>query len=167
MALSRITEVYGIPSEAELVEFFTQVPLTNESLARALARSFIRYWGGDPEGAAFTIIPRIETLTRNLVVALDRGVYRLQRDQKPGQYPGLGYLLGLLKEHNMDESWHRCVLTVCANPAGGWNLRNEVAHGFVDDVPAPPAAVVLQVALYMWSLHGRDDQSPEGGSPES
>jgi hypothetical protein len=152
MALSRVAEVYGIPSEEELQEFFAQAQLKDESLARALARSFIRYWLGDAEGAALTIIPRIETLARNLVLALDHGVYRLQRDQKPGQYPGLGYLLDVLKEHGMDESWHRCVLTVCANPVGGWNIRNEVAHGFIDDVTAPTAAVVLQIALYMWSL---------------
>ncbi|MGV9990762.1 DUF4209 domain-containing protein [Streptomyces sp. NPDC003374] len=162
-ALTRVFETYGIPSEEELAEFFAQSPLVDDSLAHALARAFIRYWMGDAEGAAFTILPRIETLARNLVIAMDRGVYRLQRDQKPGQYPGLGYLLDILKEHGMDESWHRCVLTICANPAGGWNIRNEVAHGFIDNVSAPAAAVVLQVALYLWSLHGSPE---EAGDPE-
>ncbi|MEU4918956.1 DUF4209 domain-containing protein [Streptomyces parvus] len=158
MALSRISEKYGVPSESELAEFFAQTPLTDENLAYALARSFVRYWMGDAEGAAFTIIPRIETLVRNLVIAMDLGVYRVQRDQKPGQYPGLGYLLDILKDHGMDESWHRCVLTVCANPAGGWNIRNEVAHGFIVNVGIPPAAVVLQVALYLWSLNCISDE---------
>ncbi|MET7893099.1 DUF4209 domain-containing protein [Streptomyces mirabilis] len=166
MALSRIAEIYGIPDEKELAEFFSQAPLADDSLAHALARSFIRYWAGDVEGAAFTILPRIEALTRNLVVAMDRGVYRLQRDRKPGQYPGLGYLLDVLKEHGMDESWHRCVLTVCANPAGGWNIRNEVAHGFIDDMTAPAAAVVLQVAIYLWSLNGRPDDASNAGEAQ-
>ncbi|MGX1268103.1 DUF4209 domain-containing protein [Streptomyces phaeoluteigriseus] len=162
MALSRVADAYGIPSESELAEFFSQTPLTDEDLAHALARAFIRYWAGDAEGAAFTIIPRIETLVRNLVIAMDRGVYRLQRDQKPGQYPGLGYLLDILKAHGMDESWHRCVLTVCANPAGGWNIRNEVAHGFIVNMGMPVAAVVLQIAIYLWSLNGSPDDANDG-----
>ncbi|MGW6308263.1 DUF4209 domain-containing protein [Streptomyces niveus] len=153
MALSRVADTYGIPSEIELTEFFTQAPLADEGLAHALARAFTRYWTGDAEGAAFTIIPRIEAMVRNLVIAMDRGVYRIQRDQKPGQYPGLGYLLDVLKVHGLDDSWHRCILTVCANPAGGWNIRNEVAHGFVDNLGMPAAAVVLQLALYLWSLN--------------
>ncbi|WP_381565346.1 DUF4209 domain-containing protein [Streptomyces eurythermus] len=162
MALSRIADIYGIPSESELAEFFTQAPLTDEDLAHALARAFIRYWMGDAEGAAFTVIPRLETIVRNLVIAMDRGVYRIQRDQKPGQYPGLGYLLDILKDHGMDESWHRCALTVCANPAGGWNIRNEVAHGFIMNVGMPPAAVVLQLAVYLWSLNPNPDDAADG-----
>ncbi|MFG2280338.1 DUF4209 domain-containing protein [Streptomyces asoensis] len=161
MALSRIADTYGIPSESELADFFAQAPLTDEDLAHALARAFIRYWTGDAEGAAFTIIPRIETIVRNLVIAMDRGVYRIQRDQKPGQYPGLGYLLDILKVHGMDESWHRCVLTVCANPAGGWNIRNEVAHGFIPNIGIPPAAVVLQLAVYLWSLNAIQDDAAD------
>ncbi|MEU9215647.1 DUF4209 domain-containing protein [Streptomyces sp. NPDC048376] len=162
MALSRIAEVYGIPSESELAAFFAQAPLTDEDLAHALARAFIRYWMGDAEGAAFTIIPRIETIVRNLVIAMDRGVYRIQRDQKPGQYPGLGYLLDILKTHGLDESWHRCALTVCANPAGGWNIRNEVAHGFTMNMGMPPAAVVLQLSVYLWSLNANPDDAADG-----
>ncbi|MDC7339220.1 DUF4209 domain-containing protein [Streptomyces lydicus] len=162
MALSRIADVYGIPSESDLAEFFAQAPLTDEDLAHALARAFIRYWMGDAEGAAFTIIPRIETIVRNLVIAMDRGVYRIQRDQKPGQYPGLGYLLDILKAHGLDESWHRCALTVCANPAGGWNIRNEVAHGFIMNMGMPPAAAVLQLAVYLWSLNANPDDAADG-----
>ncbi|NDZ77824.1 DUF4209 domain-containing protein [Streptomyces sp. SID10853] len=161
MALSRVADTYGIPTENELAEFFSQAPLTDEDLAHSLARAFIRYWAGDAEGSAFTIIPRIETMVRNLVIAMDRGVYRLQRDQKPGQYPGLGYLLDILKAHGMEESWHRCVLTVCANPAGGWNIRNEMAHGFIDNLGMPAAAVVLQIAIYLWSLHDRPDDGAD------
>lgn len=161
MAVSRIADLYGIPREEDLVAFFTQIPLTAEPLARALARAFVRYWISDFEGAAFTVVPRIETLCRNLVIAMNRGVYRLQRDQKPGQYPGLGYLLDVLKEHGMDESWHRCVLTVCANPAGGLNMRNEMAHGLVEDIGAPYAAIVLQIALYLWSLSPSASDDPD------
>ncbi|MEU3263267.1 DUF4209 domain-containing protein [Streptomyces bacillaris] len=159
-ALHKIAEVYGIPSEEDLTEFFSQGALTGPESAGAIARCFTRYWMGDPEGAAYSAAPRIETLARNLVIELDAGVYRLQRNEKPGQYPGLGVLLGVLREKGLSESWYRNILTVCGNPAGGWNLRNELAHGFIDHAGPPPAALLLQCIVYLWTL-GAEPQSRE------
>ncbi|MFF5766844.1 DUF4209 domain-containing protein [Streptomyces tanashiensis] len=152
LALAKVAEVHGIPSEKELQDFLTSEPLTNPSLAGSISRSLIRYWSGDAEGAAFTIAPRVEALTRELVLAMNAGVYRLQRNEKPGQYPGLAVLLNTLREKGMDESWYRNILTICGNPAGGWNLRNDMAHGFMDNVGSHGAAVLLQAALYLWLL---------------
>lgn len=53
-------------------------------VAAAIARSFIRFFEGDAEGAVYTAIPRIETLTRELVVALDFPTYQTQRVTRPG-----------------------------------------------------------------------------------
>ncbi|MEU7529280.1 hypothetical protein AB0A74_26380 [Saccharothrix sp. NPDC042600] len=61
-----------------------------------IGRAFARFWAGDTEGAAFTITPRIEALARNLLVESDAGIYRVQRNQAPGQYPGLRFLLDKL-----------------------------------------------------------------------
>lgn len=152
MALSKVVEVHGIPSEGELTEFFKGGPLTDGELAASISRAITRFWSGDPEGAAFTIAPKIERLARELVLSVDAGVYRIQRGDKPGQYPGLGYLLGVLRDHNLDESWYRNILTVCGNPAGGWNLRNEMAHGFIDGINYVGAAVLIQSVLYLWLL---------------
>lgn len=151
-ALHKIAESHGIPTEEDLTEFFSQGPLATAELAASIARCFIRYWTGDPEGAAFSAAPKIEALARNLVIGLDAGVYRLQRNEKPGQYPGLGALLGVLREKGFDESWYRNILTICGNPAGGWNLRNDLAHGFIDNAGSPPAALLLQSVVYLWAL---------------
>ncbi|MFJ5267111.1 DUF4209 domain-containing protein [Streptomyces sp. NPDC088358] len=151
-ALHKISEFHGTPSEEDLAEFFSQGPLAESELAASIARCFIRYWTGDPEGAAFSAAPKIEALARNLVIGLDAGVYRLQRNDKPGQYPGLGTLLGVLREKGLDESWYRNILTICGNPAGGWNLRNDLAHGFIDNAGSPPAALLLQSVVYLWAL---------------
>lgn len=151
-ALHKIAEVHGIPTEEDLTEFFSQGALMTPELAASIARCFIRYWTGDPEGAAFSAAPKIEALSRNLVIGLDAGVYRLQRNEKPGQYPGLGVLLGVLREKNLNESWYRNILTICGNPAGGWNLRNDLAHGFIDNAGSPPAALLLQCIVYLWTL---------------
>jgi len=60
-------------------------------VAAAIARSFIRFFEGDAEGAVYyTAIPRIETLTRELVVALDFPTYQTQRVTRPGPVPRTG-----------------------------------------------------------------------------
>ncbi|MGW0564149.1 DUF4209 domain-containing protein [Streptomyces sp. NPDC003016] len=162
IALHRIAETHGVPTEEDLASFFAQGELTDPELASSIARCFIRYWSGDPEGATFTIAPKVETLARNLVLALDAGVYKLQRNEKPGQYPGLGYLLGVLRKKDMDESWYRSILTICGNPAGGWNLRNEIAHGFIPAAGSPAAALLFQCVIYLWSL-GAKPQNVDAG----
>ncbi|MEY9489008.1 hypothetical protein RKD26_004802 [Streptomyces calvus] len=167
--LHKVAEAHGVPSEADLTEFFSQGPLASHELASSISRCFIRFWTGDPEGAIYTIAPKIETLARNIVLSLDAGVYRLQRQEKPGQYPGLASLLSTLRERGLDESWYRNILTICGNPAGGWNLRNELAHGFIIQNPGPPgAAILFQCVMYLWTLGPRqEDGDAESGGPDS
>jgi hypothetical protein len=162
--LHKLGEVHGVPSEADLAEFFSQGPLTSNELASSISRCLIRFWTGDPEGATFTIAPKVETLARNLVLSLDAGVYRLQRQEKPGQYPGLASLLSTLREKGLDESWYRNILTICGNPAGGWNLRNELAHGFIQNSGSPGAAILFQCVMYLWTLGPKqEDGDAESG----
>jgi hypothetical protein len=148
-ALVEVVRKHGIPTLEDLATFLATGPLIDDQLASALARVLLRFWTGDYEGAAFTAAPRIEALARQLVLAVDAGVYQLQRATRPGQYPGLARLLEVLKDRGLDESWYRMMHTVCSNPAGGWNIRNEIGHGFVDDVQAPVAAVLLQALLHL------------------
>jgi hypothetical protein len=158
-ALSEVRSKHGIPTVDDLSAYFAERPGISDGLAGAMARVLQRYWTGDVEGAAFTAAPRIETITRQLVVALNAGVYRLQRNQRPGQYPGLGVLLGVLRERRLDDSWYRYIYTVTCNPAG-MNLRNELSHGFVDNLGTPLAATLIQVMLFLSGL------SPEAaGAP--
>lgn len=164
LALRKIGEVYGVPTEDELSSFLSQKPSLHEDEAELIARSFIRYWTGDFEGAAFVVVPMIERVARNLLVSIDAGIYRLQKEGKPGQYPGLGSLLQSLRERGMDESWYRCVLTSCCNPVGGWNLRNDLSHGFLLGLPSPAVAVLFQIILYMSNLQRSDKESNEHGN---
>jgi hypothetical protein len=164
-ALVGVARKHGTPSEEEVAEFFVTRPLIDGQLAAALARVLVRFWTGDYEGAAFTAAPRVENPARELVIAVDAGVYRLQRENRPGQYPGLGSLLVILRDRGLDESWYRMVHTVCSNPAGGWNIRNEIGHGFVDNVQAPVAAVLIQALLYLSLLS--PGESDTGGSTET
>jgi hypothetical protein len=73
--------------------------------------------------------------------------------------------MATLKDRGLDESWYRMIYTTCCNPAGGWNVRNEILHGFVDEIYAPVAAVLIQALLYLASLTPREDDA--GDQPES
>lgn len=148
-ALLRIPAAHGLPSLDELAAYFARNPLVSTRLAYSLARAFHRWWAGDHEGAALAAAARTETLARELLLAKNHPLYRLQREQKPGQYPGLGYLLSTLADEGLlTDSWHRYLRTALAGPAG-WNLRNELDHGFLDDVGAIEAAVMLQCAAHL------------------
>lgn len=92
-------------------------------------------------------MPRIETLVRNLVLRTDRGIYRLQVEHKPGQYPGLGNLLPILEDdYALPESVARFLSAVLRHP-GGLNVRNLMLHGYVDDPGVGGAALLLHTAL--------------------
>ncbi len=54
------------------------------------------------------------------------------------------------------------VYTVTCNPAG-WNLRNELSHGFIDDVGASIAAMLIQCMLFLRYLSPTAVEEPEQG----
>lgn len=145
--LHAIPERHGLPTLEEIGEFLIQWPAVQRRVGLAIARSLLRYWAGDSEGACYTIVPRIETLVRNLVLGTDRGIYRLQNEHKPGQYAGLGHLLPILQEeYAVPEAVARFLSVVLRHPAG-LNLRNLMLHGYVDDPGTGWAAVLLHAAL--------------------
>jgi hypothetical protein len=75
-------------------------------------------------------------------------LYRTQREKSPGQYPGLGALLPELHRAGLDESWYRFLHTYFASVAGT-NIRNELLHGFIDEIGEPASALILTAALYL------------------
>lgn len=165
-ALAEIAVTYGIPAEADLAEFLSDSSIIEDSVAQSMARTLIRFWTGDFEGAAVTAAIRIETLARGLVISLGAGIYKLQRTNVPGQYPGLAFLLKHLAERGMDTSWHRQIYNLCANPAG-WNSRNDIAHGFVLDASAPMTAMLIQAMMYLASLEPNRSTDAQSDSPDS
>jgi hypothetical protein len=146
-ALHEIPRRHGLPTLAEISKFLGQWPAIDGPVGPAIARSLVRYWAGDSEGASYTIVPRLETLARALVLSTDRGIYRLQRQHVPGQYAGLGHLLPIVQEeYGLDESRTRFLSALLRHPAG-LNLRNQMLHGFVGDLGPGVAAVLLHAAL--------------------
>jgi hypothetical protein len=147
-ALRRIEEKWGPIEASEWAAFIGQRSHVPAGVADALGRSVERYFGGDPEGSAFTAVPRIERLAREILLELGVGVFRPPRGSEPGVYPGLGSLLATLVEQGLDPSWARFLSTFLSRQEG-LNLRNELSHGSMDDVAEGQAGLILIAALYL------------------
>jgi len=164
-ALVQIWNKWGPISEDELAAFLGAREHVRPELAAALARAFLRFFNGDSEGATFTAVPRLEALARELVLKGNLPTYRTERAKSPGQYPGLGALLAMLRAAGLDESWTRYLGSLLSNPMGA-NARNELLHGFVDIPPESWAVLVFVGALFL-AVHVEvtpkgDEREPEG-----
>ncbi|KAB2807855.1 hypothetical protein F9L07_24525 [Pimelobacter simplex] len=138
--------------DTDLPPFKTLVGVLSEggepsAIGHQLAESFYRYWAGDGAAALHTTIPMIEALVRDAVIRADRGIYRLQKNQSPGQYVGLGVLLPLFYDiYDVSEKDQRFFNAVLKHP-GGWNLRNLLSHGYLPAINGGVAALALYAAL--------------------
>lgn len=143
--LGQIPERFGRPEPDELEGWLRGREHVSAGIARSIRRTLEYFWDEQWEASVGIGVPRIEALARGLVLLLDAPVYRLQRAEAPGQYPGLGALVGILADKGIPESWIRYLRTAFSHVAGQ-NLRNEHAHGFIDD-PGPGVAVIVCHAL--------------------
>jgi uncharacterized protein DUF4209 len=173
-AFERIWGKWGPIDEEALAAFLGINDHVAPELAAALARDFLRFFSDDHEGACYSTAPHVEALVRDVVLAIPLPVYRIHRQEAPGQYPGLGSLLGSLLAHGFDESWARFLHGFLSEPKG-LNFRNELLHGFELDPGAANAALLLVCVLYLtrgFTLShrpgtARADADDEPGSPDA
>ena len=138
------------PDVNAVTESVPWLPHVSDGVRHSIAKALIHFGAGDYEEAATVVMPKIETLVRAL--ADERKVlhYRVQRDatrgpSTRGQYPQLGALLPQLEPWT-DPSWRRFFSTFLVSPFGV-SYRNELLHGFVEDVSRVNAALTILCAL--------------------
>lgn len=156
------------PSQEEIVAALQGLPHVSAHVARSVARGLVAFQAGRFEEAATVTMPRVETLVRALCE--EKGVleYRVQRDQRQGpstrgQFPQLGALLAQIKPW-MDPSWRRYFWTFLVSPFGP-NYRNELLHGYIDDVPRVAAALTLLASLRLALIPLNIDPAREEPEP--
>ncbi|WP_433732669.1 DUF4209 domain-containing protein [Nocardia sp. CA-129566] len=147
-ALQRIGHRYGVPAVDELTVVFIELGAVDPRLARSLAKGFGYFWARDHEAVAGIVIPKIEAAARALLRQLDEGIYQVQAAKNPGNYPYLPVLLDELETLALDEDWAYFLRWQLLGPIG-LNLRNEYAHGFIDDVGPIQAALLLRAAVVL------------------
>jgi hypothetical protein len=151
-ALHEIPIRFGVPTVAELAQFLREWPGMHESVLPAMVYALQRFWAGDSEGVIYTLVPRIETLVRELLLSIDYGMYALQQARRPGQFPALGPMLDTLAgRFTITETRLRLLKAVLTEPPG-FNIRNSLAHG-MDQYNHPGlAALLIHTALYICTL---------------
>lgn len=135
------------PSPEELAQTIGALPHVSASVGISLAKALQAFHEARWEEAATVSMPKIETLARARLAAVDDLQFEVQRGQRRGQYPQLGTMLPILKQQ-LDSSWYRFLRTFLVSPFGP-NFRNELAHGFVDNVSRRNAALTLLAALHL------------------
>lgn len=125
-------------------------PHVSAPVARSIAKGLVAFQTENWEEATTVVMPRIETLVRGLCDEKKVLRFRVQRDARQGpstrgQFPQLGALLGQLRPW-LDASWYRFYWTFLVSPFGP-NLRNELLHGYVDEVSPGHAALTILGAL--------------------
>ncbi len=147
-ALHELGKEWGAIDLDELAAFFGRAGHVPDDVARAIGRSLNRHFAGDPEGAAFTVLPKVERIARELALALGEVVSRPPNSSTPRIYKGLGKLIDILTDRGLDESWYRFIATYLARQ-DGINLRNDALHGAITDIDEVHSALVLVAVLYL------------------
>lgn len=149
--LRRLEERYGAPDEASLIACLSENGQADTRLAGSLARAFLHFWRGDYEACVQVAVPKVEAAARALLRELDEGIFRLQMGRDQGQYPMLYSLLKELETLALDESWTYFLRWLLLGPPG-MNIRNDVAHGFTNDISPVYAALILRAAALLITI---------------
>ncbi|MBF6206199.1 hypothetical protein IU483_19190 [Streptomyces gardneri] len=148
-ALRRVGDHYGIPELEEVTTALLDLGALDPRMARSLAKGFRYFWAGDYEAAAAVVIPKIETAARALLRDLDEPTFKVQISKvKPGGHIQLHPLLEALEKAALDEDWAYFLRWLLLGPVGR-NLRNDYAHGHLDEITPADAALVLRAAAVL------------------
>ena len=143
-ALSRIGELPGAPTRSELATFLIETFDVEAQLADALSHGIALYWAGDFIAAATVVTPTVETAARALLRESNFALYKVETGRTIGQFLQLGSMMAMLDEQLLDLDWSRFLTNLLLPP--GYNLRNELAHGFALNASPLQAAMLIRAA---------------------
>ncbi|OXM59301.1 hypothetical protein CF165_48320 [Amycolatopsis vastitatis] len=144
--LDLIAYRFGIPNQDELTDFLASSECRPQ-WAAVLATAFRLYWVREFTASAHLAVPKVEAAARALLLELNEPVYRAYVGDSIGQFGGLGVLLEPLVENHFDQDWARFLRSFLLSD--GKNVRNNIAHGFTDDVDGRTAALALRAAAVL------------------
>jgi hypothetical protein len=138
------------PSFYEIASTLQAGSQVSPAVARSIAKALLAFQAEAFEEAATVAMPRVETMVRALCQEKNVLRFRVQREHKSGrstrgQYPQLGALLAKLRPW-MDPSWDRFLWTFLVSPFGP-NFRNELLHGYTEEVTATTASLTIIAVL--------------------
>lgn len=163
--LDTIAKRWGAVDDAVLNAEFLRAWGADPALTRRFARAMGRYLRGDTEGAAYLAFPLAEAGARSFLLAANVPLYRVQFEEKNGSFAGLGAMLDSLAAEGIRDDWTRFLRLLFQ--ADGFNFRNLLAHGAMDDVEKRTAVLLLRAAGLMVSVSSPADLSANVGGTAS
>ena len=87
--LDRVAERFGVPDEADLVDFLSAGAI-ERAVAGRLAAALLYYWRGEYDATGHLLAPRIEAAIRHLCVDLGIVLTKPPQGERPGGVVSLG-----------------------------------------------------------------------------
>jgi hypothetical protein len=154
-----IPENHGRPSHEDLTSYFA-TELIGEQRAERIARAFELFWDTDYDASAHVLVPRLESILRDLARA--RGV-TIVKHVDEGSYGGvvsLNTIMRKLRELDPDIAWLDYLEALLCDPLA-INLRNVISHGLAPQVGGTSASLLLHAALWLARVRLTAADSPE------
>lgn len=160
--LQEIPKRHGRPSRDDLTAFFN-TELIGPVRAERIARALELFWQGDADESAHILVPRLESILREIARRAGLPIIREPIGDKPGGVRTLGRLLRELGSAMPDSSWHAYLVNLLTDERG-INLRNSIAHGLREQITMGDAALLIHAACYMQLLRVSPPQQHESGA---
>jgi hypothetical protein len=137
------------PTVAELTQHFTTEIIPVE-VAERVAAAVDHFWEGRYDEALFVLLPRLETIIRELCRQLGLVITKEPIGTEAGGVLQLGALLFSLTGR-LPES-RRCYLTTLLTDPIGINLRNRGLHGLIVPGTREEAALPIHAACFLQQI---------------
>lgn len=148
--LQEIPRRHGRPSPDRITDFFN-TELIGPLRAERIARAFELFWDGQPDESAHILVPRLESILRDMARRAGLPIIREPLGGRPGGVRTLGVLLRELGSAMHDPGWHAYLVNLLTDERG-MNLRNGIAHGLKEQVGFGDAALLIHAACYLQLL---------------
>jgi hypothetical protein len=153
--LLRAVEVHGRPDHDHLAAHFN-TELIGEVRGERVARALELFWDHHYDEAAHVIVPRLESILRDIARAEGLLVVKPANEARFGGFVSLNFVLAKLRELNPTNAWLDYLEALLCEPLA-LNLRNDIAHGLVPRVGGLEAALLVQAGCHLALLRLIDE----------
>jgi hypothetical protein len=160
--LEEIPKRHGQPSREDMAAFFN-TELIGPVRAERIARALELFWDGQADECAHILVPRLESILRDMARRAGLPIIREPVADKPGGVRTLGVLLRELGSAMPDAGWHAYLVNLLTDERG-INLRNSIAHGLKEQIGLGDAALLIHAACYLQLLRLSPSQQPDSGT---
>jgi hypothetical protein len=138
---------HRVPNHDALTAFFA-TSLIDVEVADQIARAVELHWSHDHDESVHLLIPRLETVLRELARRVGVPIIREPIGAEPGGVRGLGAIFQDLRGAFRHAGWHAYLENLLTDPLGV-NLRNAVAHGLRPRFTKVDSALLIHAACYL------------------